>query len=154
MIEVMKERTETRLDYNILKKDLIMVNAIVGSVVVVMFVSLLLQRLDLIPHFPCLMHEVLHVYCPGCGGTRAIFALLQGDIVKSLYCNPAVILGALLVLHYEIGAIVTLIKKNGKQYYCSNMSLVIGYGLVIGLFSVVRNYLLLSFGFDMLEGIV
>jgi len=38
------------------------------------------------PH--CLLHETTGLYCPGCGGTRAFFALIHGDLVQSLRYNP------------------------------------------------------------------
>lgn len=37
---------------------------------------------------PCAFNQLLHLYCPGCGGTRAFFALLKGDILRSLYYHP------------------------------------------------------------------
>lgn len=139
------------LDYKVLKKDFIFVN-ILGCVAVFGLLGyMVLQKIDLIPDSICLMHDVLHLYCPGCGGTRATFALLKGHLLESLCCNPAVLLGAILILHYEVGVVVTLLKKNGKRYYCSNMTLVILYVVVILVFAVVRNYLLLVCGYDMLQ---
>ena len=44
-----------------------------------------------IPLFPCMMYKFLGVYCPGCGGTRAIEALLQGKILLSLWYHPLVL---------------------------------------------------------------
>ena len=38
---------------------------------------------------PCLFHELTGFYCPGCGGTRAVLALLAGHPVLSfLYHLP------------------------------------------------------------------
>ena len=35
----------------------------------------------------CLFHEWMGLYCPGCGGTRALYALLHGDLKTSLHEN-------------------------------------------------------------------
>lgn len=40
---------------------------------------------------PCLFRFFTGLYCPGCGGTRAVKALLSGEIVKSLYFHPLVL---------------------------------------------------------------
>ena len=39
----------------------------------------------------CLFHEWTGLYCPGCGGTRALYALLHGDLKTSLHDNPLLI---------------------------------------------------------------
>lgn len=39
----------------------------------------------------CSFREATGLYCPGCGGTRAFLALLEGDIVKSFIYHPAVL---------------------------------------------------------------
>ena len=43
-----------------------------------------------IPLPTCWIYEELHLYCPGCGCTRAFEALLRGDILRSLRYNAAV----------------------------------------------------------------
>lgn len=39
---------------------------------------------------PCPFHTITGLYCPGCGGTRAVCALLRGDIFRSLRFHPLV----------------------------------------------------------------
>lgn len=39
---------------------------------------------------PCLFHELTGFYCPGCGGTRAVLALLAGHPVLSFLYHPLV----------------------------------------------------------------
>ena len=43
--------------------------------------------------FPsCAFHEVTGLYCPGCGSTRFLHSLLQGDIAAALGYNPLAVL--------------------------------------------------------------
>lgn len=41
-----------------------------------------------LPRIPCFFDTVLGLYCPGCGGTRALYALLQGHLLKALWYHP------------------------------------------------------------------
>lgn len=43
---------------------------------------------ELVP--PCLFHAMTGFYCPGCGGTRAVMALLRGDVLASFIWHPIV----------------------------------------------------------------
>jgi len=50
----------------------------------------------------CVWQRVLGIYCPGCGGTRAVNALLHGNILLSLWYHPlvpytAILFGAFMV---------------------------------------------------------
>jgi len=36
----------------------------------------------------CMFHRLTGLECPGCGGTRAFFALARGDLATSLRYNP------------------------------------------------------------------
>lgn len=131
-------------------RDFIIINATSGGAVLIMFVIMLFQHYGILPSFPCAVHELFHVYCPGCGGTRALFELLHGNIISSLYYNPAVFLGMLLILYYETGAIITIIKNNGKCYYYQKGILVYGYLCIIMLFTVIRDFMLVAMGVDLL----
>lgn len=56
-----------------------------------------LLQIDLSRLFlPCLFHLVTGLYCPGCGGTRAVTALLHLHVLQSFRCHPLVLYGAAL----------------------------------------------------------
>ena len=38
----------------------------------------------------CVFESVTGLYCPGCGGTRAVIALFRGQFIKSFVYHPAV----------------------------------------------------------------
>ena len=65
-------------------------------------------------HVPdCAFEHVTGVYCPGCGGTRAVIALFQGHFIKSFLSHPAVpyafvvytvfMIRMFLLKHFHIG---------------------------------------------------
>ena len=47
---------------------------------------------------PCSFKELTHLYCPGCGGTRAVWYLLHGDLLASFRHNILLIPLGILVL--------------------------------------------------------
>lgn len=145
------ENKNQMISYETLKRDFVIVNGIVGVIVLFTFIGMVLQRLDIIPNMPCIVHDLFRIYCPGCGGTRAIFALLKGHIVESLCSNPAILLGTVLVVYYEAGVLLTLIKKNGKRYYSTSVVPIVVFVMIVMVFAVVRNYLLIACGIDLLQ---
>ena len=46
------------------------------------------------PLLACPLYSLTGIYCPGCGGTRALRLLMQGRILASLVCHPLVLYGA------------------------------------------------------------
>jgi len=52
----------------------------------------------LVFHLPCGFRLATGLLCPFCGGTRAIQALLNGQIVQSLRCNVLAVPTCLLFL--------------------------------------------------------
>ncbi len=44
-----------------------------------------------LPYIPCFLSSVMGIYCPGCGGTRAVLALLKGHLLLSVWYHPLVL---------------------------------------------------------------
>ena len=55
-----------------------------------------------LPHWdePCPLYALTGFYCPGCGGQRAVKALLRLEFAESLRCHPLVLLLFLYYLLY------------------------------------------------------
>lgn len=105
---------------------------------------------NIMPVFPCLFHDLLRLYCPGCGGTRSVKAFLRFQIINSLFSNPFVFYTLIFGLYYYIGGWVTVIKNNGKRYYrYSDTVLYIAVALLLGNF-IIRNILLVCYKIDYL----
>lgn len=49
---------------------------------------------------PCMFHQVTGLYCPGCGGTRAAAALVQGKWLLSFFYHPIVPYTAVIYIWY------------------------------------------------------
>ncbi len=108
--------------------------------------------LQLAGHFnTCVLSAFFHIYCPGCGGTRAIDYLLHGQIIHSFASHPVILYLTLLFLSYFIPATYTyILKRNGRKYYSFHpWTLYVLLGIVIGFF-ILRNLVLIVFHYDFL----
>lgn len=70
---------------------------------------------------PCLFHLFTGYYCPGCGGTRAVRALLHGHLVQSIYLHPVVPYGAAIYLYFMVTQIIERLSRHkfriGMRYH-------------------------------------
>lgn len=62
---------------------------------------------------PCIILHLFGVQCPGCGGTRAMYSLLHGDVVGSVAMNPLVIAGYLALAISLIGIVIG--RRGGER---------------------------------------
>ena len=69
------------------------------------------------PIFNCWIYETFGIYCPGCGCTRALINLFQGNILRSLYYNPTVLYSTIVVAIYIITNTVAKISKKEQNKY-------------------------------------
>lgn len=99
---------------------------------------------------PCIFQAVTGLYCPGCGGTRAVKYLLTGQIAKSLQYHPLVLYTAVIVTLEAVSAVIA--KKTGRsEYYLGHEKVFIYLGVGIILVNwIVKNYLLLAKGINLL----
>lgn len=105
-----------------------------------------------IPFSDCSLLTYLHIYCPACGGTRALRALLHLDIVGSLLYNPMVIVGFLWLVAYEVGMVKNLIKKGSRQLLLKPWMIYVTLG-IWAFYSILRNVLLI-WGIDLTGDII
>lgn len=103
---------------------------------------------------PCLVNSTLGLYCPGCGGTRAVAALLHGDLVTSFICHPlvpyAAIGGGWFLLSQSVERISRHKIKIGLKYRDGYIWAALGI-LIINF--IIKNLLLIIWDIDLLKGI-
>ncbi|MDP4142982.1 MAG: DUF2752 domain-containing protein [Bacillota bacterium] len=61
---------------------------------------------------PCIFRTYLHLYCPGCGATRATYELLHGNLRAAFRYNPLYIIGIPFMMY--LGIVLAGIKVNGN----------------------------------------
>lgn len=80
--------------------------------------------------FPCIFHMLTGYYCPGCGGTRALKALLHGQILQSLYYHPIVPYLAGLGIWWLMSTVRHAVWKKKMGFSLKNWMIVVGIFLV------------------------
>ena len=95
----------------------------------------------------CMMHDYLFLYCPMCGGTRAISALLQLRILDALCYNALVVLLSLFALVLDAVALVRLLQKKQTILRFAHWHW-IALAVALVLFGVLRNLLMIGFSID------
>lgn len=102
---------------------------------------------------PCFLDEQLHLYCPGCGGTRALFAMMRLDLVESVLCNPIVLYMAALFLYYYIGTSMAVLAKGRRVYFRPGFWMIWVGVILLFWTTILRNYLAVRYGIDYLGDI-
>ena len=59
----------------------------------------------------CWVWEHWRIYCPGCGGTRAVLALARGNVLRALYYHLPVVVTAALASVYMISQTVWRLRR-------------------------------------------
>lgn len=102
---------------------------------------------------PCLFHLLTGLYCPGCGGTRAVWYLLHGQILKSLQYHPLVLYGALVVAAelaaYWIAEGRGRVRDVSASFRRYEREVLIG-TVILVLNWILKNYMLVFRGVDLL----
>jgi len=102
---------------------------------------------------PCLFREWTGLYCPGCGGTRAAKALLQGKLAISFFYHPLILYVVIVAGMFAVSGLLYIKTKNPKfRLHFDNKYAYIGIGIIVVNFAV-KNYLLIFEGVDLLRAL-
>lgn len=115
------------------------------AVVIAALFAVFQERLALL-RFPCIFHEITGLYCPGCGGTRAVMALLKGHIITSFTYNPIVLYGAVMYIWFMGSQMLERLSRGrikGLKYRHIYLWLAL---LMVVVNCIVRNILLIWYG--------
>ena len=96
----------------------------------------------------CFFKNTFRLYCPGCGGSRSLHALLRLQIFKSLKLYPPLIISLIPIAAYDVRLVLSIVRKDEAyaKSFNFNAFLIIPAAVLIHFF--VRNLLLVFFGID------
>ena len=141
----MKENYEMRLSRNCYY---ICLGLIAAAVICMIIMHILKISPTQLIDSPCVWITGLGIYCPGCGGTRAVEALCKGQLWRSFVYHPVVLYVAVLISLYVISHTLNLItggRIRAMMFRAIYLYLMIG---IIVIQCIVKN--VLKFGFDIL----
>ena len=100
---------------------------------------------------PCFFHAMTGLYCPGCGGTRAVLLFLHGNFLKSFLYHPIVIYTVLVGGYFMISQTIGRIAKKEFRFvlHYHDWMLWVAMILIIANF-FIKNLFLLVWGIDLL----
>ena len=125
-------------------KRIIIINIVV-AVLVAGFVVVTLFLKDR-EEMQCAFYSLTGLYCPGCGGTRAVYSLLKLRIFDAIKYNITVPFGAFVYIYYNVRAFIAGLKNDTEYFKNQKYPLCIVLVAVLLLNFVLKNVLLLFFG--------
>jgi hypothetical protein len=107
---------------------------VMGLILIYWFVKSVFH-FDLVRLIPlCSFYIGTGYYCPGCGGTRAVLALLRGEILRSLFYHPVVPYAALVAGWFMITQTIERLS-HGKWKVAMHFRMIYVY-ILLGLLAV------------------
>ena len=95
----------------------------------------------------CLIHDRFFLYCPLCGGTRAVSSLLRMEIAEAFSYNAFVVLLVIFALCLDVWAFVRLVRGHTTLVPLPGWVWIV-FAVLLILYGVLRNYLMIAHGID------
>ncbi|MBQ8310686.1 MAG: DUF2752 domain-containing protein [Clostridia bacterium] len=97
--------------------------------------------------FGCALHDVLFLYCPMCGGTRAVEALLHLDPWGAMCANAYVTVLLFVAVIADAVAWMRYFRKQEPLLRIPAWGW-IAFAVTLSVWFVLRNYLMIAYGID------
>ena len=126
------------MQYKTHHKVLVLVIPIASLTGLGLIAALILKNFTL---WECPVHQLFHIWCPSCGATRALTALMHGDILLALRQNAVVIAAIIVLLALYIELVLRVFGKNVRFPLIRNPKF---YFIMLALwlvYAVARNFI-------------
>lgn len=123
------------------KNNYLFISILITYIILIIGILLYLLFLNKYISIPsCPIYTHFGLYCPACGGTRAVIALFHFDILKSLLYNPIVIYFFFISSLYIIIETINIIFKK-KINFPSKICLWLGVAILL-INWIIKNIML------------
>lgn len=137
MLAYVGERTE-RICYRVLTS--------LYMVVALAVVYMQCFHIELYSASECYMYRMTGYYCPGCGGTRAVQALLHMELIRSLRYHPVVLPGVVMSMVFWTGmTFEKIVRPDIKRFKLRRIYFYAVLGIVMVQW-IIKNVLLYAVG--------
>ncbi len=96
----------------------------------------------------CYYRLLLHIYCPGCGGTRAIKALVSFDLWEAFVLCPNLFIVAAAILWVDLWFLLSVITKREKLLRIGTPRIFWGVLAAVLIVAAIRTILAYTIGYD------
>lgn len=135
------------------RKKLIRQFFLMNACVVAVAAAFLLIAFLNLPIFDCVSYRFFHLYCPLCGGTRAIFALLELDVLGALRYNSFIFYLAFAAIAYDVKVCVGVFRGREDAFTMPKWLIWLT-AVLFALFFVGRNLMMIAWGIDPIGDLV
>ena len=98
--------------------------------------------------FACSFKRIFSLYCPGCGGSRALTRLLSFDLVGSFLALPPLWFAIAAIVELDARILIAAIKNDSSPIKSYKPILFYVFAGALVLNFILRNILLVTVGFD------
>jgi hypothetical protein len=135
---------------NINKKRLFLLIFANVSVLIISLLYNLVFKMTDGKAFECVFLTYVGIYCPGCGGSRSLNALLSFKFVRSFLLYPPILITSLMLLIYDIFLFFSIIRNDYSPMKRFGLKFVLIIPISIGITFILRTVLLFM-GFDLIS---